>query len=74
MNWLGRLLGRDSLSPELHEQVPRPIRGRRGVIAPSPSAPPKGERAGAADLDEATSLRNQPTWRDDVEGRMGPKW
>jgi len=35
----------------------------------SPPEPPS-----AADLDEATSVRNQPTWRDDVEGRMGPKW
>jgi hypothetical protein len=26
------------------------------------------------DLDEPTSVRNQPTWRDDVNGRVGPKW
>ena len=32
------------------------------------------DRVGAADFEEATSLRNQPTWRDDVEGRTGPKW
>jgi len=32
------------------------------------------DRPGAADFDEATALRNQPTWRDDVEGRAGPKW
>jgi len=29
---------------------------------------------GVEDLDEATSLRNQPTWRDDANGRVGPKW
>ena len=39
---------------------------------PDTASPP--ERPGGADFDEATSLRNQPTWRDDVEGRMGPKW
>jgi hypothetical protein len=32
------------------------------------------DRAGVADFEEATALRNQPTWRDDVEGRTGPKW
>jgi len=29
---------------------------------------------GVADLDAATSLRTQPTWRDDANGRVGPKW
>ena len=32
------------------------------------------DRAGVADFEDATSLRNQPTWRDDIEGRTGPKW
>ncbi|MGE5229499.1 MAG: hypothetical protein ACM3MJ_07240 [Deltaproteobacteria bacterium] len=39
-----------------------------------PDAASTTERPSVADLEEATSLRNQPTWRDDVEGRTGPKW
>jgi len=35
---------------------------------------PRPDSPSAADLDEATSLRNQPSWRDDVNGRVGPKW
>jgi hypothetical protein len=45
---------------------------------PPPTARPdtvsSPQRPGVEDFDEATSLRNQPTWRDDVEGRAGPKW
>ena len=51
------------------------------VLAARRPAPParseaasQPDRAGVADFEEATSLRNQPTWRDDVEGRAGPKW
>lgn len=32
------------------------------------------QRPSVAEFDQATSLRTQPTWRDDVEGRTGPKW
>ncbi len=35
---------------------------------------PRPDSPSAADLDEATSLRKQPSWRDDVNGRVGPKW
>ena len=47
-------------------------RRRPPTVRPDTVSPP--ERPSVADFDEATSLRNQPTWRDDVEGRMGPKW
>jgi hypothetical protein len=43
-----------------------PSAARRGTASPP--------RPGVEEFDEATSLRNQPTWRDDVEGRTGPKW
>jgi len=41
----------------------------------APAQPDTGPmRTAAEDLEEATSLRNQPSWRDDVDGRIGPKW
>ena len=46
----------------------RPTPAARSETASQP------DRAGVADFEEATSLRNQPTWRDDIEGRAGPKW
>lgn len=47
---------------------------RRSRAATGRRAVPPRTSAGAADLDEATSLRNQPTCRDDVNGRVGPEW
>jgi DnaJ-class molecular chaperone len=45
MSWFGKLLGRESLNPEVYEQVPCTICGGRGVIAPS--AAPADARVGA---------------------------
>jgi hypothetical protein len=50
------------------------LTARRTAPAAHSETDSRPDRAGAADFDEATSLRNQPTWRDDVEGRTGPKW
>ena len=47
---------------------------RRSRAATRLRTVPQRTSPAAADLDEATSLRNQPTWRDDVDGRVGPKW
>jgi len=47
---------------------------RRSRAATRPHAVAQRTSLGAADLDEATSLRNRPTWRDDANGRVGPKW
>jgi len=47
---------------------------RRSRAATRPRTVPQRTSPGAADLDEATSLRNRPTWRDDANGRVGPKW
>jgi hypothetical protein len=38
------------------------------------TVPRRPDSPSVADLDEATSLRKQPSWRDDVNGRVGPKW
>jgi len=48
------------------------LRRSRGVEQPpgdAPRTPPAG-----AELDEANPIWNQPTWRDDANGRIGPKW
>jgi hypothetical protein len=45
---------------------------RRSRVPAQPDTGPR--RPAAEDLDEATSLRNRPTWRDDLHGRVGPKW
>jgi len=47
---------------------------RRSRAATRLRTVPQRTFPGAASLDEATSLRNQPTWRDDANGRVGPKW
>lgn len=47
---------------------------RRSRAATQLRTVPQRTSPGAADLDEATSLRNQPTWRDGANGRVGPKW
>jgi hypothetical protein len=47
---------------------------RRSRAATRPRRVPQRTSPGAADLDEATSLRNQPTWRDDAHGRVSLKW
>ena len=47
---------------------------RRPTPATRSETVSRPDRAGVADFEEATSLRNQPTWRDDIEGRAGPKW
>lgn len=44
----------------------RPSAARRDTVS---QRSPDGE-----EFEAATSLRNQPTWRDDVEGRTGPRW
>jgi hypothetical protein len=50
------------------------LAARRPASAARSETVSRPDRAGVADFEEATSLRNQPTWRDDVEGRTGPKW
>ena len=47
---------------------------RRSRTATRAHTVPRPDSPRVADLDEATSLRNQPSWRDDVNGRVGPKW
>jgi hypothetical protein len=47
---------------------------RRSRTATRARTLPRPDSPSVADLDEATSLRNQPSWRDDVNGRVGPKW
>lgn len=48
------------------------LRGLRAAARPR-DVPPCAF-PGAEDLDEATSLRSRPTWRDDANGRVGPHW
>ena len=47
--------------------------GRSRTATPARTVP-RPDSPLSADLDEATSLRNRPSWRDDVDGRVGPKW
>ncbi len=47
---------------------------RRSQTATRARTVPRPDGPSAADQDEATSLRKQPSWRDDVNGRVGPKW
>jgi len=48
------------------------LRRSRAVEQPPGDAPrPPSDDP---DLDEANPIWNQPTWRDDANGRIGPKW
>jgi hypothetical protein len=69
-----RLVGIAGLGAAAILSVALALAARRPPPTARPDTVSPLERPSASDFDEATSLRNQPTWRDDVEGRMGPKW
>jgi hypothetical protein len=55
------------------DRVIQEVSDEDGAATRPPTAPPRTS-PDAADLVEATSVRNQPTWRDDAGGRVGPPW
>jgi hypothetical protein len=69
-----RLAGIAGLGVAAVMTVALALAARRPPSADRPERSSRLDRPSAADFDEATALRNQPTWRDDVEGRGGPKW
>jgi hypothetical protein len=46
---------------------------RSRAVEQTPGDAPRTTSA-SAELDEANPIWNQPTWRDDANGRVGPKW
>jgi hypothetical protein len=69
-----RLAGMAGLGVAAIMTVALALAARRRPSVDQPETGSLPDRPRAADFDEATALRNQPTWRDDVEGRGGPKW